>query len=932
MREKSKMIRRLVGVYSILIIACCGVNTIASTPDIGYAVVVAGHNKGVFDRISINNNADRAYLALLNLGFEPNDILYLNSDRPRDINGNGSDAVDMNCTKDNFMYVMEQLVPERVNQFSPLILYMVGHGRIDEFFVEEAKDVNPDFLDHYLSALPEGTPMIVIIDACYSGSFITPSIQGEISAPNRIIITSCHDDQETWTAIFSGELWLHLGEGMNIREAFIRATEASNGLFSRAGLTLWSGFRTTRFRPWLDDNGDANGHPPEDLADDSDVAGNTVIGTPGPSPWVGENAPNATVFQDCYTKNGGAAILGYPVNRVHWWESGHIQNFRGGEGYEGAIMQPADVNCAYAVYGSIWSKYVIMGGASKSLGYPSTDEKEGTTSSITNAGCRYSKFEGGAIVHRKANGEYESRTVFLGHGIFNKWEELGYGASDLGLPITDEYMNDVNYPQCDFEGGYITTTNGTTYQATYCTAMIHGDVDGDCKVDHSDLVVIASQWLEDENLEPNSTQQVIWPMFRYDALQTGRSPSVGPRTQRTMWTFDFPESCSSRVVIGPQDIVYVGRCDGIYSIEPTGTLRWFYELPCVSALCTGQDGATYAIFREGLSAVDRNGNELWQYALPNHSEESGLVIFRDKLYLLAYCVFPSEDMHPSLFCFNCDETISWIYDIVDEKLYPNPGFLAAPSGWLGGKGGPVGTPAIARDGTIYIKYQNAPYSHTLYSFNPAGEVKWKRIFESQVQISDPSIAEDGTILLRVGYYFYAISPDGGDVWTYNFAIGFSCGGTWLAPLIGSNGTSYWQFAYNAWGYAEPVLYAMDSRGELIWRKKIPTEFGNIGSDASAAIDNAGTIFLFNNSTLGAFNHEGKEIWKITTSGTAPKWLSQGGLAIGSDGRLYAATTQRLYAFRDKQGLQADVDNDSMINFHDFAIMAEHWLECNLVSE
>ncbi|MCW4048742.1 MAG: PKD domain-containing protein [Candidatus Bathyarchaeota archaeon] len=180
-------------------------------------------------------------------------------------------------------------------------------------------------------------------------------------------------------------------------------------------------------------------------------------------PSVGEGAPNPQLFIDCYNQNGGATILGYPVNKAHRWGNGYIQDFRGGEGHEGVIMHPDGANQAYAVYGSIWSKYLALGGAEGQLGYPTTDETEGPTSSITSARCRYNKFGDGAIAHRKATGTYEAKTVFLGWGVFIKWEELGYGSSALGLPISDERETpqsgaegfDTRGIICDFEGGHI---------------------------------------------------------------------------------------------------------------------------------------------------------------------------------------------------------------------------------------------------------------------------------------------------------------------------------------------------------------------------------------------------------------------------------------------------------------------------------------------
>ena len=94
---------------------------------------------------------------------------------------------------------------------------------------------------------------------------------------------------------------------------------------------------------------------------------------------------------------------------------------------------------AYWVHGSIWRRYIDadLGGAAGFLGYPLTDESPGTPSSITGSLSRFNNFVGGSIEHH-ATGPRAGLTVWMGHGIKNKWELLGFGASDLGLPITDE--------------------------------------------------------------------------------------------------------------------------------------------------------------------------------------------------------------------------------------------------------------------------------------------------------------------------------------------------------------------------------------------------------------------------------------------------------------------------------------------------------------
>jgi len=387
-----------------------------------------------------------------------------------------------------------------------------------------------------------------------------------------------------------------------------------------------------------------------------------------------------------------------------------------------------------------------------------------------------------------------------------------------------------------------------------------------------------------------------WPMFQHDPQHTGRSPYIGPQTDNVKWTYDFPEYpdrvYDSRVVVGQEDIIYVGRRgdEGIYSIEPNGTLRWRFELPDVTAICVGPNGMVYAVSCIGLSAIDQDGNELWHYVLPHHLNGSEPVIFNDKLYLVAYCIFPSDYMHLALFNFYFDGTVSWIYDLFDGVLYENPDFLASPSGSYGGIGSVTNgvDVVISYDGTIYCveRFYNRD---TLYAFNSDGSLKWTRTFTSSV--GKPSVSANGTILFRVGSSSYGISPDAEDVWIYNIPH-YCAGGSFPSPVIGLDGTSYWRIGYNPWGTALFILFTLDSEGNLIWETDPePCGYGSFSN--SVAIDTNGIFYQLASNGLEAIDQYGSEVWSHALYGF---WASEADMALGSDGTLYAATNQRLYAF------------------------------------
>ncbi len=90
-------------------------------------------------------------------------------------------------------------------------------------------------------------------------------------------------------------------------------------------------------------------------------------------------------IRDAYDRNGayygpgstfdpcGGNGSGY-CQWVHGWCSGVTQDFIGGDGYAGAIMQRNSSPSAFWVHGPIWSYYASLGGACSAYGYPISDE------------------------------------------------------------------------------------------------------------------------------------------------------------------------------------------------------------------------------------------------------------------------------------------------------------------------------------------------------------------------------------------------------------------------------------------------------------------------------------------------------------------------------------------------------------------------------
>ena len=239
----------------------------------GYAIIVAGQGrwwawgeKRVFDHC-----ANNAYRVLRNLGFDDGHIIYLNSNRPQDVDENGDDEVNNPASYSYFKKAVNDVKGKMEGNPTPFILYLVGHGDLDDGFVFDKGDLSDEGdlkvlqLQEELSKFSSETPMLIVIGSCYSGSFITSN--ESISAENRIIITAATaDDQKrnpfAW-ARSSDRFWGNLNKGLNVKDAFI----------TDAWLEWWD--------LWLDDNGDRRGSPPNNLGEDGNLASATTIGVPG---------------------------------------------------------------------------------------------------------------------------------------------------------------------------------------------------------------------------------------------------------------------------------------------------------------------------------------------------------------------------------------------------------------------------------------------------------------------------------------------------------------------------------------------------------------------------------------------------------------------------------------------------------------------------
>ncbi len=154
------------------------------------------------------------------------------------------------------------------------VFYLHGHASQNRAKILDRYDIEVTHLRDLLATLPDGVQQIIIIDACYSGSFMD-ELAG---VPNRIVVTSSDDKSQAWQAStdsFSNQFINQLRYGSNVAEAFELSRQFildSPELFSTQ-------------KPWLDDDGDGR------FSEDGLYAENIYIGKQRIHQW---SAPTIT--------------------------------------------------------------------------------------------------------------------------------------------------------------------------------------------------------------------------------------------------------------------------------------------------------------------------------------------------------------------------------------------------------------------------------------------------------------------------------------------------------------------------------------------------------------------------------------------------------------------------------------------------------------
>ncbi len=168
-----------------------------------------------------------AYRALTHQGFDKETITYLSADTEMDLDGNSQpDDVAGIPSLANF----ETAIAGAAGA-DKLVFYLVDHGGESGFRLSEDQYLAPDQLAGWLDRYQDASiaEVIVVIDACQSGRFVSP-LQAD-DTYRRLILTSTSETTnahfiEQGSLSFSGFFWTQVFTGRDVESAFSLAREA----------------------------------------------------------------------------------------------------------------------------------------------------------------------------------------------------------------------------------------------------------------------------------------------------------------------------------------------------------------------------------------------------------------------------------------------------------------------------------------------------------------------------------------------------------------------------------------------------------------------------------------------------------------------------------------------------------------------------------
>ncbi len=191
---------------------------------LGKAVLVAASGEYADNTLFPYSNAQtqEMYRYLHQIGFTDGDVLYLNPYPPvipaDGYTDTGRQDFSLRSARADFEQAIARAAQD-LQAGQQFVLYLHGHARRDAIRIGRAEELEATELRDLLAKIPAGVEQIIILETCYSGSFLDELK----NVPGRVVVTAADADSLAWNTATGGfsELFIkRLKRGTSLREAF----------------------------------------------------------------------------------------------------------------------------------------------------------------------------------------------------------------------------------------------------------------------------------------------------------------------------------------------------------------------------------------------------------------------------------------------------------------------------------------------------------------------------------------------------------------------------------------------------------------------------------------------------------------------------------------------------------------------------------------
>jgi len=297
--------------------------------------------------------------------------------------------------------------------------------------------------------------------------------------------------------------------------------------------------------------------------------------------------------------------------------------------------------------------------------------------------------------------------------------------------------------------------------------------------------------------------------------------------------------------------------------------KWFFKDDSgpVTTPVIMPDGAIVFADRAGIvREVSTSGGEVWKYAMGAAPGSSPSVAASGTVFILG--------SDGNLDALSTAGKLLWQHQ-VGGQLPPASRNYDAP-------------PSISGERIVYVP------GDSLYALDEFGALKW-RIGRPNGLVSSPAIAANGTIYVRFGDTLDALTADSLTTWSRYVPAG---GGKGLPPSVGADGTVYCSGT-------DGLLYALSpTNGVPLWTVQTSGE-----TEPVLGLD--GTIYVESNQLLVAVSPTGSVTWTAAPEDPSQSWSAP--VVVVADSAIYAPTRgssgSSLLAFNHASTIRWDLAAD-----------------------